>query len=152
MVLVESVDFFRADVARRAAPEKRAGLGQFLTPPATAKLMASMFQARTGALSLLDPGAGVGSLTAGFVAAMCGGQPRPESIRVTAVEIDPDLCDYLGSSLQQSRELCNSSGVAFEYEIVLGDFLAVSATVRARKTGLHDRQRLPIAAGNRSLR
>jgi hypothetical protein len=73
-VLVDSVDFFRLDANRKIDPERRSELGQFMTPPATAKLMASMFDEKHVEhtdIRLLDPGAGVGSLTAAFVAEMC---------------------------------------------------------------------------------
>ncbi len=94
--LVDSVDFFRLDANRKLEPERRSDLGQFMTPPATARLMASMFQADRDEISLLDAGAGVGSLTAAFVGEVCARNERPKRIAVTAYEIDPVLAEYLG--------------------------------------------------------
>jgi hypothetical protein len=59
--LFESVDFFRIDANRKLDPEKRSDFGQFMTPTATARLMASMFKADFEDVTLLDAGAGVGS-------------------------------------------------------------------------------------------
>ena len=44
-MLVDSVEFFRLDANRKLDPDRRADLGQFMTPPATARLMASIFDA-----------------------------------------------------------------------------------------------------------
>jgi adenine-specific DNA-methyltransferase len=66
-VLLDSVDFYRLDANRKIDAERRSDLGQFMTPPATARLMASMFEAKHKSITLLDAGAGVGSLTAAFI-------------------------------------------------------------------------------------
>ena len=70
-MLIDSVDFFRLDANRKLDPERRSALGQFMTPLATARLMASMFDAKGDEVTLLDAGAGVGSLTAAFVNELC---------------------------------------------------------------------------------
>ena len=40
--LVEQTEFYRADAGRLLNPDERAELGQFLTPPAVARFMASL--------------------------------------------------------------------------------------------------------------
>jgi adenine-specific DNA-methyltransferase len=112
--LVDSIDFFRLDANRKIQPERRSDLGQFMTPPATARLMASMFQANQEEISLLDAGAGVGSLTAAFVSEVCARSARPKSISVTVYEIDPILAEYLEGTLAQCRSTCAEVGVAFD--------------------------------------
>lgn len=109
-MLIESIDFFRLDAARKLNAERRAELGQFMTPPATAKLMAAMFEAKGAELNLLDPGAGVGSLTAAFVSEVSKRDPKPRSIHVTAYEIDVTLCEYLSGALKQCHQTCDSAG------------------------------------------
>jgi hypothetical protein len=44
---LEGVEFFRLDANRKLDPERRSELGQFMTPSATSRLMASMFKADT---------------------------------------------------------------------------------------------------------
>ena len=122
-MLVDSVDFFRLDANRKLDPCRRSDLGQFMTPPATARLMASMFEARFEELCLLDAGAGIGSLTAAFVAEVCNREKKPKSIRVTAYEIDADLCAYLSGTLQQCRQTCEAAGIAFDYDLIEDDFI-----------------------------
>jgi len=122
-VLVHSVDFFRLDANRKLAPDRRSVLGQFMTPPATARLMASMFEAKDKELTLLDAGAGVGSLTAAFVSEICNRKKKPESIHATAYEIDSELCGYLVSTFEQCKKTCESSGVAFDCEAASASFM-----------------------------
>lgn len=56
-------------------PTRRSMYGQFFTPPATARLMASMSTLVRNRVRLLDAGAGVGALTAAWVAEICS---RPD--------------------------------------------------------------------------
>src|SRR5260370_22373754 len=120
-MLVDSVDFLRLDANRKVDPDRRSDFGQFMTPPATARLMAAMFQVKRNELTLLDAGAGVGSLTAAFVSEICNRKNKPESIHATAYEIDSELCGYLVSTFQQCKKTCESSGVAFDSKVVQGD-------------------------------
>jgi len=66
--LTIDVERLRAEAADRPREEKEQ-LGQFLTPPDVAELVASLFHPLPFAahIRLLDPGAGIGSLTAAFV-------------------------------------------------------------------------------------
>jgi 2-polyprenyl-3-methyl-5-hydroxy-6-metoxy-1,4-benzoquinol methylase len=66
--LAERAEFFRLDVARKLDAGRRVEWGQFLTPPAVAHFMASLFQPPREHVRLLDAGAGVGALSAAFVA------------------------------------------------------------------------------------
>ncbi|MGE5114536.1 MAG: BsuBI/PstI family type II restriction endonuclease [Acidobacteriaceae bacterium] len=121
--LLESVDFYRLDANRKLDPERRSGLGQFMTPPATAGFMASLFGKTVPEVRLLDAGAGVGSLTAAFVHEMCGREEKPTSIRATVYEIDPIMVDYLRDTLRQCERACEEVGVKFESELIQADFI-----------------------------
>jgi adenine-specific DNA-methyltransferase len=122
-MLVDTVDFFRLDASRKLDPERRSCLGQFMTPAPTAKLMASMFEARQHELKLLDAGAGVGSLTAAFVSEICSRETKPKSLHVMAYEIDPQLCEYLHDTLTQCEGMCSECGVSFTSVILTRDFI-----------------------------
>lgn len=67
---------------------QRSELGQFLTPATVAKFMAGQFNNLSGHISLLDPGAGVGTLTAAFVEQLLLNSHQVESCFLTAYEID----------------------------------------------------------------
>ena len=109
--LVEQAEFFRLDVSRKLDPERRAELGQFFTPAPTARLMASMFKNRLPALHLLDAGAGVGSLSAAWVAEVCGRARKPKVVSVTAYEVEAQFIDYLTDTLTACQKQCERVGV-----------------------------------------
>jgi adenine-specific DNA-methyltransferase len=122
-----------ADAARthwtsRLDPGRRCELGQYFTPSVVGRFMASWFSPRRR-VRLLDPGAGVGSLTAAFVEAALGWERPPTVIEADAVEADRELLGGLRSTLDACRAACDAAGVSFTFRVVEHDFLetAVSA-------------------------
>lgn len=73
-------------VRLRLAPDEdaRAALGQVLTPAPLARLMGGLIENPGANVVLLDPGAGIGMLSAAAVAALCERPDPPASIAVTA--------------------------------------------------------------------
>jgi adenine-specific DNA-methyltransferase len=102
-------------------------MGQFLTPAPVAMFMARMIECKKPVIRLLDAGAGLGSLSAAFVAEMCRREDRPDAISVTACEIDPMLIDYLGSTLKLCKTVSEEAGIRFEARILARDFLEIGA-------------------------
>ena len=98
-------------------------MGQFPTPPAIARFMASLFSETDGNVRLLDAGAGVGTLTAAFVEDACHREVRPKRIEITAYEVDPLLAGYLHSTISGCQELCNKDEVEFASELKQADFI-----------------------------
>lgn len=121
--LLGYVEFYRQDACRKLSEARQAEMGQFLTPAPVAQLMASMFRCGASSLRLLDAGAGVGSLTAAWVAEICGRRTRPQSISVTAYEVDPTLGEYLASTLEMCRRQCDQAEIRFTAELLQEDFI-----------------------------
>jgi len=95
-----------AETAGRSAVQ-RSALGQFFTPAPIASLLSGMFHPPDGPVRVLDPGAGVGSLTAALVdravvEAWAGG------LDVTAVEVDEDLVGALTETLHECAQISSS--------------------------------------------
>ena len=65
--LFHTIEDIRQQAALKLDQAKRGEQGQYMTPAPTAELLASMFENLSGDVSLLDAGAGVGSLTAAFL-------------------------------------------------------------------------------------
>ncbi len=126
--LLASVESTRRDAARRLDPRRRVLLGQFLTPVSVATFMAGMIEGRKPVLRVLDPGAGVGSLSAAFVAAMCRRPRRPDAISLTAYEMDLTLIGHLQATLDLCAAACEDAGIRFEGKIVPEDFLEVGVS------------------------
>lgn len=108
-------------------PNKRGERGQFFTPSAVGRFMAS-FVSPHRRVRLLDPGAGVGSLTAAFVEAALRWNPRPLRIDAVAVEADGGLLPGLQSTLAACAAACQAGGVEFSARAMSDDFLAAAVS------------------------
>lgn len=127
--LIGEVDQLRTTAFRRAQADQRSLLGQYSTPPAVAALMASLFEGDPTDVRLLDPGAGVGSLTSAYVARLCDRQQKPKSLQVTGYEIDPELKAYLSRSFAKCGVACEKAGVTFDGRICGDDFIVSAVTM-----------------------
>ena len=105
-------------------------MGQFLTPLRMAEFMAGIVVAKKPALRVLDPGAGVGALSAALVAALCRRPQRPYSIALTAYEIDPALMSHLRATLELCEGACAEAGIRFKGRAIEGDFLEAGANAQ----------------------
>ena len=89
--------------------------------------MAGMFEGRKGVVRVIDPGAGVGSLSAAFIGAMCRSSPRPEVIALTVYEIDPVLVARLRVTLDLCRGAAREAGIRVDARVTSADFLEIGA-------------------------
>jgi adenine-specific DNA-methyltransferase len=128
--VLELVDLERIRVGMELDPEKKARLGQFLTPSPVARFMASLFQRKEYQnIRLLDAGAGIGSLTAAFIDEFCGRLHRPNSIDVTAYELDSMLFDELDMTIMACRNAAAEVGINFGSEILKEDFIQAASVM-----------------------
>lgn len=124
--LLARVEWLRVEAYRQLAPAQRSAKGQFFTPPAVAELIASMVMPCSSHVRLLDAGAGVGALTAAFVVQACNWAQRPRSLAVVCYEFEPLLVTHLHETLAACAVLCAQAGIAFESQVVAGDFVAAA--------------------------
>ena len=123
LALLPYTDALRDEAYSRLDPAKRAARGQYFTPSQTADFMASLLIKRPAQIRLLDPGAGVGALTAAAINEICAWDEQPSSIHVTAYEIDPVLVEHLRLTLDLCADTCLRRAILFTYEIVQRDFI-----------------------------
>lgn len=102
----DTSEFYRVDAVLKLDPRRRSDLGQYMTPAPIARFMASLFSDVSGDIRLLDPGAGVGSLTAAFVERISSAPEKPRSVVFVAYEIEPVLASYLRNTLDESVAQC----------------------------------------------
>jgi adenine-specific DNA-methyltransferase len=121
--LLDSVDVARLRATDALDATRRSDLGQFLTPMAVARLMASMAQTRKDTVRILDAGAGVGSLSAALVGELLSREVTPRRIEVTAFEIDAALAKALKQTMVLCAEACRARGVEFSSEVRSEDFI-----------------------------
>lgn len=125
--LRRSVDEIRLAATKRLDPGKRADLGQFMTPSAIADFMASLFEHWPAEIRLLDPGAGIGSLTEAFVRQWATRSSACSKIEITAYEIDRLLTEYLTSHLEDLAIEATGRNRDLSYSVVSRDFVVEAA-------------------------
>jgi adenine-specific DNA-methyltransferase len=125
----EAVEAIRREVGPLIEAGRKAELGQFFTVLPVARLMASMIETKADAVSILDAGAGVGSLFAAAVSQLCRRRRKPKAIHVTAHEIDGHLERRLKQAAQACARQCDAFGVGFTSEVRIGDFLEAAAQI-----------------------
>jgi adenine-specific DNA-methyltransferase len=103
--LVSRVEARRRKLSAQLDPQARAQLGQIFTPAEVADFIAALPSLpETGSVRLLDPGAGVSSLTASVVA-RAARESLPLTVHVTAFEVDERLYSLkLSSYSAEPRE------------------------------------------------
>ncbi len=122
--LRELAELAGLDARRRLTTAGRAELGQVFTPSSVSRFMAGWLRAPGATVRLLDPGAGVGALTAAAVAELLDRDRRPRRLEVTAYEVDPALAGRLRGTLAACRDACGRAGVEFHEEVIEADFIA----------------------------
>jgi len=113
-----------------ATPHHQRELGQFLTPPHIADLMASMFKRRLGIVHLLDAGAGMGILSAAFVHRQLLRKHPPKRIEVTAYELNKAFISGLEKTYEACCVACRGRGIDFSFIIRNADFIAEGAEMQ----------------------
>ncbi|WP_219724456.1 BsuBI/PstI family type II restriction endonuclease [Fischerella thermalis] len=115
MFLTDSADITRIYFSSRLNLKQRSELGQFLTPAPVARLMAGQFSSLSGHISLLDPGAGVGSLTAAFVERLLANPNEVKSCFITAYEVESAFLSSLKQCLIECCAALKSKGIQANY-------------------------------------
>lgn len=125
--LSERVDARRLAVSSELESKRRAHWGQFFTPGPVADFLARQLDLpATGVFRLLDPGAGVGSLTAAVVAhAIRSGVGC--SIQAVGFEADPRLFGPLAETFSDCERAARRAGIKMQAELRGEDFLVWSA-------------------------
>lgn len=119
----DTSEFYRVDAVLKLDPRRRSDLGQYMTPAPIARFMASLFEDISGHIRLLDPGAGVGSLTAAFVERISSVAEKPSSVELVAYEIEPVLGEYLRSTLDESVAQCADAQITARSALHEDDFI-----------------------------
>ena len=133
--LLEQLDSERLVVSDGLATnqQRRAALGQFITPAVVAEFMASMLDVSVPPteLRLLDAGSGTGMLTAAAVAEFCSRpeNKRPSTIHVTAWEIDDFFEPLLNHTFRRCEDICQEHSMQFTWDLRCEDFIPSAADI-----------------------
>lgn len=108
-------------------PGERKERGHFGTPPAIAEFMAGMFtEIPRGAVRVLDPGAGVGTLSAAVCQRVLE-QRTPRHLVFELWENDPQLEPHLRATMEHCQAALRLAGHSMEFMIQPEDFVLAHA-------------------------
>ena len=120
----------QAEYERLSTAASRKKKGQFFTPPEICRFMAGLVSMpASSTFRILDPGGGVGGLSAAICDRFLGMEP-PRRIELHIFENDPDVLPFLRNAMHRCSEAMEHWGHAMSYEIHEKDFiLDAAATV-----------------------
>ena len=108
------------------SPEHRKQRGQVFTPPEVARFMAGLFGTIPREYVLLDPGAGIGTLTAAFCERVRK-LSSPRTVTAHVFENDAQLAPLLRQNLDNCRRVLSEAGHNFNYILHAEDFILASS-------------------------
>jgi adenine-specific DNA-methyltransferase len=125
--MTESLTHFAAKQQRQfdalTSPRTRREQGHFGTSPAIADFMAGMFsEVPQGTVHILDPGAGVGTLSAAFCDRVLR-ERSPQHLVFELWENDPKLKNRLHETMAGCQEALEAAGQEMEFTVRTDDFI-----------------------------
>lgn len=120
---IREIDSTRLTATKELDPTRRSSLGQFMTPTPIADYMASLFTRWSGPIRLLDPGAGIGSLTEAFTTRFLREAHTGTRLEAHCYEIEPLLLNYLTHHCHQLEHQCATTNREFVAVIHDRDFI-----------------------------
>jgi len=116
---MNNIETARKRISSSTSTTKKSELGQFLTPAKTAKFMANMMSENGFKdCNLLDPGSGIGSLTAAFLERVLSKEMQFNLISVNNYEIDFSIIDNLYNLISNYKSMLD-----FNFLINSTDFI-----------------------------
>jgi len=117
---LSTIEQSRLRISQSTDASRKSHFGQFFTPSSISQFMASLFPSiNDGICRLIDPGAGIGSLSSAFIERCIAGDLAFERIDITAYEIDELLHSELSDTLLRENER-----LPFTFKIIGGDFIS----------------------------
>lgn len=131
--ILENAELVRQKATRELDQNGRAEKGQYFTNSVVADLMAEMVDVNKDTLRILDPGAGVGILSAALIQRVIESEKAISEINITAFEIDNVLIPFLEKTLKESEDLCRNKRINFSFEIKNKDYIQHAAEHQSSK-------------------
>jgi len=113
--------------------KERKSKGQFFTQREIGLFMARMLDINKSSFSVLDPGAGIGILSAAFCERLLNSQ-KNYNISLDAYETDAKLIPYLEKTLRKCKAALEEKGHVFKYKIIEKDFILDNPNYLNKKT------------------
>jgi adenine-specific DNA-methyltransferase len=120
----EKLSTLYSDVFR---PKDKKSEGQFFTPKQVSLFMVELFDINRDKITLLDPGAGTGVLSAAFCEKLLS-RKKPVSLVIDTFENDPEIIPLLKKVLQECKKDLEEKGSRVEFNVLVKDFILTNET------------------------
>ncbi|MDP2749856.1 MAG: Eco57I restriction-modification methylase domain-containing protein [Nanoarchaeota archaeon] len=118
---------------QRSDLKERKSRGQFFTQKEIGLFMAALFDINESSFNVLDPGAGIGMLSAAFCERLLNSQ-KTFSVSLDAYETDQKLIPYLEKALKKCKTTLEEKGHKLNYKIIEKDFILNNPNHLNKKT------------------
>ena len=119
IAFAETLEKERISHAVKTSVNHKEAFGQYFTPYPIANFMSSLFPTTDKKIKLLDPGAGIGTLSCSFMERILKEKWNTPEIHISAYDIDKDVYNTLSKNIASSSSGFKKS----DYEIISEDFL-----------------------------
>ncbi len=126
--LVEYAERLSALYSNELSSKDRKPRGQFFTPKQVSKFMVGLFDVKgKDEISVLDPGAGIGILSAAFCEKLLN-TGRAVSLTIDAYENDTAIIPFLKKVLEECKDELKGKGFKVDFNIITKDFILTNGT------------------------
>ncbi len=123
---IDEVELLRIRANGDLDPIRKRSFGQFFTPAPISQYMASLFSNIEGNVRLLDPGCGVGSLSAAFFDETIR-RNKAQSLYIKAYDIEDIVIPYIKETFNIFKVISQKENLQFSSEFVNDDFIISNA-------------------------
>jgi adenine-specific DNA-methyltransferase len=110
--------------------------GQFFTPIAIAKLMASFVESSAASLRILDPGCGTAVLSCALIEQLVDTKGTLQAIELVAYETDVELIPYTEYVLKYLQKWLKEKNVGLKFALHVEDFVLYNAHILTNANNL----------------
>ena len=125
--LMSTAELIRIHAGSQLDPTRQKEYAQYFTPLPIATQMASMFHLQKKDINILDPGAGIGILSAAVIDRIISEQIKGIKINLTVFENDKYLLNELNHTLNLCKNKCNENGIILSVSVINDDFIQAAS-------------------------
>jgi len=127
---LENTEVLRLQIGNLIEDNTKSENGQYFSSLDISKFMASLLpEINQPVINILNPGAGVGILSAGVIDHILSQKNLPEKIIITAYEIDKKLLSHCETTFKLCQKECKKYNVNLTFRLVNKDFIIDGCTL-----------------------
>ena len=127
---LENTEVLRLQISNLIENSTKSENGQYFSSLDISKFMASLLpEMNRPVINILDPGAGVGILSAAVIGHILAQKNLPKSIIITAYEIDKNLISHCESTFKLCQRECKKFNVSLIFKLINKDFIVDGCTL-----------------------